>query len=230
MPQIKTQEEIKYVEIACSVTDEIFNEAISFVKKHKNITEIELKNFILLKIKQRGLRPSFSPIVTSNKNAGNEIHPEAKSTKLKGFTIIDLGVRYKGYCSDMTRTIYVGLPSKKDIDLYNLVLASQLLGIKLSCVSTHTCTIDTEVRESLGKYKKYFIHTLGHGVGRKIHEPPIIYQKRTKPVLKNNMIITIEPGIYIPNKLGIRIEDTVCISEKKPVILTKTPKKLIYID
>ncbi len=229
MPLIKTKQEIEYIKTACEITDEIFAETIRFIKKNPSSSEIDVQMFIMQAIKDRKLLPSFPAIVTSGARAGNDIHPKPTDKKLQGFTIIDLGVRYQGYCSDMTRMVYVGTPTVEEKDIYQKILDAQLLGIKLSESGARCSDIDRQVRSSLGLYKKYFIHTLGHGVGRKIHEAPIIYEKRTKPILKEGMVITIEPGIYIKNKLGIRIEDTMVVQGKKPLILTKTTKKLISL-
>ncbi len=228
MAQIKTNEEISKIKKACRVTDAIFG--LLLKQDLKNITEVELRDFILYEIKKRGLKPSFKPIVTSSKHAGNEIHPFNPTTKkLKGFVIIDFGVVYHKYMSDMTRTIYVGKPSKKEKDLYNKLLASQVGAIKISRIGEKCASIDAYVRKFLGRDNKYFIHTLGHGVGTKIHELPRLYYKQTKPILKENMVITIEPGLYIKNKLGMRIEDTCLITKKGCIPLTKSTKKLITI-
>jgi Xaa-Pro aminopeptidase len=229
MAQIKTQKEIDAIEKACSITDDIFKEVVRFLKKDVSRSEIKVRDFIVTEIKKRKLHSSFPPIVTSGPRAGNEIHPQSTDKKIQGFVIIDLGVRYDGYCSDMTRTLYVGSPSQKEEDLYEKVLQSQILGVQKSQAGAFCADIDAEVRQFLGPLKKYFIHTLGHGVGKKIHEPPMLYEKRTKPILKEGMVITIEPGIYIKNKCGIRIEDTIVVTSHKPRILTKTSKKLLKI-
>lgn len=230
MALVKTKKEIQYIQTACKLGDAIFKEALSFIKKNKNATEKMVANFILSRIKARKLRPSFPPIVTSGARAGNDIHPKPADALLKGFAIIDLGVRFQGYCSDMTRTIYKGTPTQKERDLYQLMLDAERLGVKKSRLGVACADIDREVRLFLGTYKKYFIHTLGHGVGRKIHEPPIIYEKRPKPILKEGMVVTIEPGIYVRDTLGIRIEDTIVITHGVPKILTKTSKKLVCIS
>lgn len=229
MAQVKTQKEIDAIEKACIITGEIFKEIIRSLKKNVSKSEIEVRDLIMAEIKKRKLRPSFPPIVTSGSRAGNEIHPQSTDKKIRGFVIIDLGVRYDGYCSDMTRTLYIGTPSKKEEDLYEKVLQSQILGVKKSQAGASCAGVDAHVRQFLGPLKKYFIHTLGHGVGKKIHEPPMLYEKRTKPILKEGMVITIEPGIYLKNKCGIRIEDTLVITRQSPRVLTKTPKKLLKI-
>ena len=230
MTQVKTKSEIDKIKKACRATDAIFESILKNIKKNKNLTEIELRDFILSEIKKRKLKPSFPPIVTGGKRAGNEIHPQSTDNKLEGFVIIDFGVVYEKYMSDMTRTIYIGKPSVKDRDLYDMMLKSQKLGANISVPGIHCADVDLIVRDSLGEYKKYFIHTLGHGIGTRIHEFPRLYYKQTKPVLKDNMVITIEPGIYIKNKLGIRIEDTCLITKRGCTTLTKSPKHLIIIS
>lgn len=228
MSQVKTKGEINNIKKACKYTDAIFSKICARLDLAQ-MTEIELKDFILSEIKKKKLKPSFSPIVISGIRAGNEIHPKPTSNKLVGFVIVDFGVRYNRYCSDMTRMLFIGKPKKTDLDIYKKLLNAQILGIENSKINTKCFEIDHVVRESLGKYKSYFIHTLGHGVGMKIHEKPILYYKATKPVLKENMVITIEPGIYIKDNLGMRIEDTILITKKGPQILTKSTKELIVI-
>ena len=165
--------------------------------------------------------------MTSGPRAGNEIHPQSTNAKLTGFVIIDFGVRVNGYCSDMTRTIFVGKPTEKDKELYSKIAASKKAGEKSAKDGSQCAAADAAARESLGAYKKYFIHTLGHGVGKRIHEKPRIYFKREEDVFLENMIVTIEPGIYIPNKLGIRIEDTYLVEKKGLKALTHSPQKLL---
>jgi len=229
MAQVKTKIETDKIKKACRATDAIFENIIKYIKKDKNISEIELRDFILNEIKKRKLKPSFPPIVSGGKQAGNEIHPQSTNSKLAGFVIIDFGVIYQKYMSDMTRTIFVGKPTKDDRYLYDLILKGEELGINIAVPGMHCADLDGVVRNSLRKYKKYFIHMLGHGVGMKIHESPKLYYKLTKPVLKEGMVITIEPGIYIKNKLGIRIEDTCLITKNGCISLTKSPKNLIII-
>lgn len=226
MAQIKIKEQIKKVAQACKITDQIFSKII---KNFYFKTENELKAFILQEIKSRGLKPSFDPIVTSGPRAGNEIHPQATDSKLKGFVIIDMGVVYEKFMSDMTRTIFIGTPTLKEKQIYNKLLISQVSAIVNVKDGVNASMIDAYTRELLGKDAKYFIHMLGHGVGTKIHEEPKLYYKLTKPVLKAGMIITIEPGLYVKNRYGIRIEDTIEVTKKGFKILTKSPKELIWI-
>ncbi len=243
MSQIKTKEQIVKVKKACKETDVIFTSVLKFIKKNYSspkhclgLTEVELRDFILGEIKKRGLKPSFPPIVTSGKRAGNEIHPEPTDKKLQGFVIIDFGVVYQKYMSDMTRTIYVidsersrrmGSPTQKEKDIYTQTLLSQKMSIMQVRSGARCADADVAARESLGALSKHFIHMLGHGVGTRIHENPKIYHKLTKPSFKEGMIITIEPGLYIKNKFGMRIEDTCVVTKKGVQVLTKSTKKLL---
>ena len=221
---VKTKAEIDAIARACRITDEIFSEIISLFRF---TTERELMLHIRREIKKRGLREAFPPIVSGGARAGNEIHPKSTRAILEGFVIIDFGVRVNGYCSDMTRTIFVGSPTAKDRALYALVLKAKTAGAKCAKPNTKCAAADAAARAVLGSYKKYFIHTLGHGVGKRIHEMPRMYFKRTEDVFLEGMAVTIEPGIYIPKKLGIRIEDTYVVEKKGLRALTRSPQKLL---
>jgi Xaa-Pro aminopeptidase len=220
----KTKTEIRDIEKACRITDEIFAEIIGLFRF---TTERELALYIRREIKRRGLREAFPPIVSGGARAGNEIHPKSTSSVLEGFVIIDFGVRVNGYCSDMTRTVFVGKPSAQDKMLYKLVLAAKEKSAKLAKPGSKCAAADAAARATLGAYKKYFIHTLGHGVGKRIHEMPRMYYKRETDTFEEGMAVTIEPGIYIPKKLGIRIEDTYVVEKKGLRALTRSPQKLL---
>lgn len=226
MSQIKDKEEIQKIARACEITDQIFG---IVCKNAKLKTEIELHDFILNEIRKRGLKPSFDPIVTSGSRAGNEIHPKPTNSKLSGFVIVDFGVVYKKYMSDMTRMLYAGVPNKFERDLHNLVLLSHKKSARIVYPGIKCALADQIARRVLGKYNKYFIHTLGHGVGTKIHESPKIYYKIEKPVFKAGMVVTIEPGIYIKRRCGIRIEDTYLVTKNGLKPLTKSTHKLVII-
>jgi Xaa-Pro aminopeptidase len=224
MARIKTPTEIKKIQKACGITDAIF---LKIIQKFVFKTEIELRDYIVAEIKKRGLKPSFPPIVTSGVRAGNDIHPKPTDSKLEGFVIIDMGVVYQDYMSDMTRTVYVGKASADEKKLYHKVLQSKVQSQKLVLPDVKTAFADLKAREVLGEETKYFIHTLGHGVGTRIHEAPRIYWRRTQSYFRTNMVVTVEPGIYIPNKLGIRIEDTGVVTPKGYVTLTKSSQELL---
>ncbi len=224
MAVVKTKKEIALISRACKITDDIFTKIISDFRFK---TEHELSDFILNEIKKRKLRPSFPPIVAGGVGA-SEPHHIPTDAKLSGFIVIDFGVVYKKYMSDMTRTIYVGKPSKKEKEMYSLVRKAQGKGIKAILPGIKCGIADRIVRDFLGdSWNQYFIHTLGHGVGTRIHEPPKIFWKKMRASFKENMVVTVEPGLYIPGKWGIRIEDTCLVTKKECRVLTHSPKELI---
>ena len=219
--------EISNIKKACQITDKILKKLIKELKKRKFNTELNISNFLQHQTKINKCKLAFKPVIATEKNAF-EIHHKPNNTKLKkGFLIVDFGVKYKGYCSDCTRTFYLGKPTKKEKELYNLVLEAQLTALNHTKPEVYAADIDLIARTTLLKYFKNFTHGLGHGVGKKIHQAPNLSPK-SKAILKKHDIITIEPGLYFKNKLGIRIEDTVIVKENS-IVLTKTTKKLINI-
>jgi Xaa-Pro aminopeptidase len=212
---IKTDNEIKLIKKSCGYADEVIQEAIKFADKTK--TEMQVQTFIKKKINDLGLETSFEPIVSCS--SPKKLHKKPLNKKLKGFVVIDMGVKYKNYCSDITRTIYIGNPSKKEIEDYNKVLKLQKELIESDEIDCNK--LDSKARKILGKN---FIHGLGHGLGIEVHEKPFLNPK-TKDILKDNMVFTIEPGLY--KKQGIRIEDDVFVKNNKKILLTKTKKDLI---
>jgi len=221
----KTEKEIERITKACKITDKALIEVLQNFKKFKTESQVEAQlNFLA---KQQFADMAFKTIVASGKNASFPHHETKNRPLQKGFCIIDFGVKYKGYCSDITRTIYIGKPKKSEKELYNLVLNSQLKAIKKLKQNVSCSEIDKQARTELGKYKKFFIHGLGHGIGIEPHESPTLSSKSTDR-LKQNMVFTVEPGIYLPHKLGIRIEDVILLG-KKVKILTRTTKNLITI-
>jgi Xaa-Pro aminopeptidase len=223
MASIKNRQEIKYIKKACKITDSIFKKLLKELKRGHFKTEKQIYRYLLDETKKLALKPAFKPIVASGINAVNPHHPATNFPLKKGFLIIDYGVRYKGYCADMTRTFYLGKPTKYHIKLYQKVLDVQNECIKIS-IPGKSCK---KLHNFAAKNIKYLVHGLGHGLGKKIHEKPKINSK-SGDFLKKDMIITIEPGYY--HKIGIRIEDSLLIKRKKPKILTKFPKKLIIIE
>ena len=210
---------------ACSVNDEIFSLLLKSIKAMK--TEKDIDNFIRKEARKRKLRIAFPPVVASGKNA-SEIHHKPNKSKLKkGFLVLDFGVKVGGYCSDMTRTIYLGKCPKKERQTYNNILAIQKSAVKMAKPGAECFDIDCFVRKKLGNLREYFLHSLGHGVGKKIHEKPNLSPK-TCDILKKGDVMTIEPGIYIKKRMGIRIEDTILVGKPQKV-MTKSRKKLIEI-
>lgn len=223
--QTKTSDEIQIIKKSCKYASDILQKAISGFKDFK--TESEAAAFLRYETNKLGLETAFDPIVASGSNASMP-HHEPKGVKLKnGFCVIDFGVKHKGYCSDITRTIYLGDITKKERDIYNFLLNTQKEVIGNIKIKDNCGKIYENCSKGLKGYAKYFIHGLGHGVGVEIHEMPNL-SLNSPDIIDRDMVFTVEPGIYIPKKLGIRIEDTV-LMRKNAEALTKITKDLLII-
>ena len=169
---------------------------------------------------------SFDTIVASGPNAARPHHKASETLIKKGETIVfDCGARYKGYCSDLTRTIILGTPDKFTRKIYEIVLAAQETAIALieSGMTGNDC--DAISRSIINKagYEENFGHSLGHGVGLEVHELPFLGNK-SQNIIEDEMVFTIEPGIYIEGWGGVRIEDIVVMKNGKPKILSNATK------
>jgi len=223
--EIKTEKEIRMLKKSCAYADKILQKSIKNFKRFR--TESEASAFLEYESKKLGLELSFNPIVASGSN-GSMPHHEPSNVKIKkGFCVIDFGVKYRGYCSDITRTIYVGNPSEKEKEIYNMLLKIQNEAINQVKNNKKCSELYDFVVKSLGKYKNYFTHGLGHGVGVEIHEMPNL-TLNSRDRIKNDMVFTIEPGVYLPKRFGIRIEDTI-LFKNKPIVLTRTSKDLLIV-
>lgn len=221
---MSSKKEIEYLTKASAITSKIVNDCIKNIKTFKN--ELEVASFLKKQTKKYKCKLAFKPIVAFGSNSAVIHHKPNKRKLKKGFLLIDFGVKYKSYCSDISRTIYLGEPTKYERKMYNLVLKAQLNSIKKTKPGVKANDIYFTATKTLGNYKKYFTHRLGHGVGKRIHEGPSLGRKNNNKI-KENTVLTIEPGIYLKRKFGIRIEDTILVKKKGIKILTKVPKKLI---
>ncbi len=220
--EVKTEEEISRIRKACSISDDIIEGCISEFRNFK--TEGSAKNWLNRKAAEKGLELSFPTIVASGKNAAFPHYSGAEKLQ-KGFCVIDFGIKYKGYCSDTTRTIYLGTPQEEEKQLYNKVLFCQQETSNNAKTGKSMEQLENFSREILGNLSERFIHRLGHSVGIEVHDP----LEKTTP-LETGMVVTIEPGVYFENRLGIRIEDTILIKKKGPETLTEISKDLQIIS
>jgi Xaa-Pro aminopeptidase len=174
---------------------------------------------------------SFQTIIASGERSALP-HGVASAAKIpaKGFVVCDFGVILAGYCSDMTRTVHVGQPGREARRAYEAVREAQQAAINAVKPGATVGKVDDAARKVLRRHNlaKYFTHSTGHGVGLEIHEAPRIAAGQTE-VLQPGMVITIEPGVYIPRMWGIRIEDMVLVTETGCEVLTPTTKELITI-
>ncbi len=226
--EVKNSEEIEKIKKACEITDNCFYHLLDFIKI--GITEKEIAFEIEMFFKKNGAeRLAFDTVVAVGENSAiPHWVPTDKAVKMADPILIDMGCVYQGYCSDMTRTIFMGCILEEIKPVYDLVLRNQLLTNNEIKEYASIKTISKMV-ESDFKLKNYdLIHSLGHGIGMETHETPYINSKN-ETFLKENMVITNEPGIYIPGKYGIRIEDTILVNKGTCTILTKSPKNYIII-
>jgi Xaa-Pro aminopeptidase len=215
------------IQKACSITDKIYSKVIANFRRFHS--ERDVSRFILAEIKKLRLKPAFPPIVsTAGLHYPKEIHHKPKDRWSDGFCIIDMGVIYNGYRSDMTRMVYIGKPTKSELKLYNFLLKVQQKDVAHVKPGRTTKEMALFNKRLLGRYFKHQYHSLGHGVGQKIHEKPTLSLRKKVPdyTLQKGDTITIEPGIYFNKKFGMRIEDTLVVGGK---VLTKSPKRLIII-
>ena len=225
---VKDEEEISKLQKACELTDSCFKYLQDFIKIGMTEKEIayEIENYFL----QNGADGlSFETIVASGKNSSK---PHAKTTEKeieKGDSItIDFGCKYQGYCSDMTRTIFAGYVPERVKPIYELVLKNQLQTLKDMKEGANIRNLSRVVENDFKLFGHNLVHSLGHGVGLDIHEIPYISGKNDS-ILKANMVVTDEPGIYLPGEFGVRIEDTVLITKTGCINLTKSDKNYIIV-
>ncbi|AFK22528.1 Xaa-Pro dipeptidase PepQ [Pyrococcus sp. ST04] len=225
---VKDKGELEIIEKACEIADRAVMAAIEEITEGKREREVAAKVEYLMKM-NGAEKPAFDTIIASGYRSALP-HGVASDKRIeKGdLVVIDLGALYNHYNSDITRTIVVGSPNEKQKEIYEIVLEAQKKAVEAAKPGMTAKELDSIARDVIKEYGygDYFIHSLGHGVGLEIHEWPRISQY-DKTVLKEGMVITIEPGIYIPKFGGVRIEDTVVITKNGARRLTKTERELI---
>lgn len=228
--QIKSPQEIENIKKAQSVTDQAFKHILNFIKAGKTEKEIALElEFFMRKNGSEGV--AFDTIAVSGKNSSLPHGvPTDKPLEKGDFLTMDFGAVWSGYCSDMTRTVGIGSLNDEQINIYNTVFDAQKAA--LDCIGPKKIckNIDKIARDLIynAGFEGKFGHGLGHSVGLEIHENPAC-NTRDETELKPGMIMTVEPGIYLENKFGVRIEDMVLITKNGFENLTKSPKELIIL-
>ena len=220
---VKKPEEIKNIKKAIEITDKIFTETLTKIKIGESEKDIQKKLDYLINLYAD--KKAFDSIVCANKNTAKP-HANASDYVIKNGDILtlDFGCYINGYCSDMTRTFFVGKSSDEKLkEIHRIVEETLNLQIKMIKPGISVKEIDLVGRKNFQKYgiEKYFVHATGHGIGIDVHEKPRI-SKFSDEKLIENMIITIEPGIYIPDLGGVRIEQDVLVTKKGFEVLNKS--------
>lgn len=227
---IKTDEEINCIIKAQRIAEAAFTKLLSNMRVGQTEKQIAaVLEFFMADFGSEGV--SFPTIAASGVNSAcPHAVPSDKKIQEGDFLTLDFGATYKGYHSDMTRTVVFGKPTEEMKNIYNAVWGANTDAIKAVRADISCKLVDNVARSTLDAwgYERYFTHGLGHGVGLEIHEGPSV-NKRSGTTLREGMIITIEPGVYIPGKYGVRIEDMCVVTKEGCRILTETPKTLVYI-
>ncbi len=225
----KDAKEIDYMKHAAKVVDRVFEELLSWDLLGMRESELALK--IELRIRELSDGISFEPIVASGENGANPHHAPGKRRLRKGdLVILDYGAKWNGYCSDITRTIALGKPNEKLVEIYEVVKEAQKRAYRAARAGVKAKEVDAAAREviSVAGYGEYFPHRTGHGLGLDVHEEPYIGPDG-EVILENGMTFTIEPGVYVPGLGGVRIEDDVAVIDGRGKRLTRAERELIIL-
>lgn len=231
---IKDEREIKVLQKGSKIIDELFDICSKKMKvgqKESELQAILMAFAIEQQMFDTGYKSTLNPLIIAGGPNGALPHAQVTQRKFRkgDLVVVDLTLRYKGYVSDSTRTFAIGKISQPTKEAYEIVKESQNLGLKAVKPNVKCKDVDFACRKYIENknYGKYFIHSTGHGIGLEVHEAPTVsFQSETQ--LDKNMAITIEPGIYIPNKFGIRIEDSLIVKQK-PIVMHKFTKDLVTI-
>ena len=228
---VKSRDEVNCTITAQRIAEKAFSEVLNFIKV--GVTEREIAAFLEYKIKSFGSeREAFETIAVSGKNSSMPHGvPTDKPIEAGDFITMDYGAVYGGYVSDMTRTVAVGHATNEMQKVYNTVLEAQEAVIKTVKAGVTCDEADKAARNVITEagYGEYFTHSTGHGVGLEVHEFPSLYSGATLVKLRSGQIVTDEPGIYLPGKFGVRIEDMLLIGKNGCKNLTKAEKTLIIL-
>ena len=224
---VKDDEEIKNIKTACEITDKCFEMLKEYIKPGMSEKQIARRIDNFYYAHAEGC--SFDTIVASGENSSKpHAVPGDRKIEQRDIILIDMGCKVNGYCSDMTRMLFVGEPTEEQKKIYQLVLREQESVLAQLKEGANIKNISKDLNIHFESEGYEMIHALGHGVGLDIHERPNISTKNDSN-LKANMVVTDEPGIYLPGNFGIRIEDTVLITKQGCIELTKTSKDITKI-
>lgn len=232
MRSVKEPQEVECIQKAQAITDAAFLEILDFIKPGK--TEKEIAAYLEYCMRCRGADGlAFETIAAGGPNSAKpHAVPGDRPLQTGDFFTLDYGASWGGYCSDMTRTVAVGEPTEEMRRVYQTVLDAQCLGVRTAQVGVSCRAVDEAARELIYKagYEGRFGHSLGHSVGLEIHEMPGFSPSIDPQTLcREGMVITVEPGIYLEGRFGVRIEDMVWFAPDGTKDLTNSPKELIIL-
>ncbi len=227
---IKTQDELSIMQEAAKIADNAFRDILNYIKP--GVKEIDVSNELERLMRAQGATSSSFDTIVASGYRGALPHGVASEKEIQTGELVtmDFGALYKGYCSDITRTIAVGDISDELKNIYDTVLQAQLLGVSGVKAGITGEEADALTRDYITEkgYGEYFGHSTGHGLGSEVHEDPRL-AKGSEVILKENMVVTVEPGIYVPNVGGCRIEDDIVVTTEGNTRLTHSDKELIIL-
>ena len=231
---IKDEKEVQILKKASKIIDEMFeicSKKMKIGQKESELQTILMTYAMKQEMFDTGYKSTLNPLIIAGGPNGALPHAQVTNRKFKkgDLVVTDLTLRYKGYVSDATRTFAMGRISSQANEAYEIVKESQKFGLNAVKPNVDCKAVDAACRKYIEEknYGQYFIHSTGHGIGLEVHESPTVsYRSDTK--LKENMAITVEPGIYIENKFGIRIEDSLIV-KRRPIVMHKFTKDLVTV-
>lgn len=227
---IKTEEELQILKESAKIADAAFEHILSFIKP--GVREIDIATELEFFMRKQGATSSSFDIIVASGNRSALPHGVASSKTISEgeFVTMDFGAVYKGYCSDLTRTVAVGSVSDSLREIYDIVLEAQMLALEKIKPKMNGKEADAIARDFILEkgYGNHFGHGLGHGIGLDIHEEPRL-SPRSDMILKEGMVVTVEPGIYLPEVGGCRIEDDIVITSSGNKRLTTATKEFIQL-
>lgn len=231
LKNIKDEEEILKIKKACKIADKCYKHILKFIKV--GMKEIEVRNEMLRFMLSEGASKESFDIIVASGVRGSMPHGVASSKKIKegDFVTLDFGCVNDFYCSDITRTFVMGNPKKEMLEIYEIVKEAQQKGLDVIRPGIKAKEVDFACRDYIEKmgYGEYFTHSTGHGLGILVHDALAI-SPRSETILKEGMVFTVEPGIYVDGLGGVRIEDDVVVTKDGCEVLTKSSKKLIKVS
>ncbi len=230
---VKTKDEIERMKEGVRRSDRIFRELLEFVKP--GLTELEVRRFIVDRIFREGATGESFPAIVASGEGSAIPHWETSERRIRRREplLIDMGLIWEGYCTDFTRTLFLGKPDSEFLKVYTVVRDAHLFALEKVKVGNKIGDVDRAAREYIGKKRlgRFFTHSTGHGIGVEIHEYPRVYYRGedAKRVIEEGMVFTIEPGVYIPGRFGVRLENIVVVRNGRGEPLSSVDLDLVTL-